>query len=146
MVLDALLADRLAFLCGAGLSMAAPSCVPSAAELAENAKKKYDATYGGDRSALPLAMDEQTQFFFERGELATVYLRTYVDRNAFAAQPNAGHFAVADLMLISGISTAVSTNVGHANRICRKHVVWSDRGRSKSGWRDESACQPIPST
>ena len=111
MVLDALFADRLAFLCGAGLSMAAPSCIPSAAELAESAKKKYDATYGGDRSALPSTMDEQTQYFFNRDELATVYLRTYVDRDAFSSQPNAGHFAVADLLLVCGIGTAVSTNV-----------------------------------
>ena len=65
----------------------------------------------GDRLELPLTMDEQTQYFFKRGELATVYLRTYVDRDAFASQPNAGHFAVADLLLICGISTAVSTNV-----------------------------------
>ena len=91
--------------------MAAPSCIPSAVELAESAKKKYDATYGGDRSALPLTLDEQTQFFFNHGELATVYLSTYVDRDAFAVPPNAGHFAVADLLLICGISTAVSTNV-----------------------------------
>ena len=84
---------------------------PSAAELAETAKNKYDAIYGGDRPALPSTIDEQTQYFFERGELATVYLRTYVDRNVFAAHPNSGHFAVADLMLICGISTAVSTNV-----------------------------------
>ena len=110
-VLDLLLTDRLAFLCGAGLSMAAPSNIPSAAELAERAKKKYDATYGDSRLALPSTIDEQTQFFFERGELDTVYLRTYVDHDTFAAQPNLGHFAVADLMLICGIKTAVSTNV-----------------------------------
>ena len=111
MVLDLLLTDRLAFLCGAGLSMAAPSNIPSAAELAESAKKKYDATYGASRLALPSTIDEQTQFFFERDELYTVYLRTYVDHDAFAAQPNAGHYAVADLMLICAIRTAVSTNV-----------------------------------
>ena len=111
MVLDLLLTDRLAFLCGAGLSMAAPSNIPSAAELAESAKNKYDATYGNSRPALPPTIDEQTQFFFERGELDTVYLRTYVDHDTFAAQPNLGHFAVADLMLICGIKTAVSTNV-----------------------------------
>jgi hypothetical protein len=73
--LDALFADRLALLCGAGLSMAAPSNLPSAALLARKAKVKYDATYGGSRPPLPDSIDEQAEFFFARGELATVYLR-----------------------------------------------------------------------
>jgi hypothetical protein len=109
--LDALLADRLALLCGAGLSMAAPSSLPSAAALAWKAKQKYDATYGAERAPLPESIGDQAEFFFEQGELATVYLRTYIDHDAFAAEPNRGHFAVADLLLTGAISTAVSTNV-----------------------------------
>ena len=109
--LDALLAERLALICGAGLSMAAPSSIPGAAVLAESAKEKYDATFGADRPPLPVSIDDQAQFFFERRELATVYLRSYIDQDIFATHPNAGHFAIADLMLIRGITTAVSTNV-----------------------------------
>jgi hypothetical protein len=109
--LDALFADRLALLCGAGLSMATPSSLPSAAALAWKAKQKYDATYGADRDPLPDSIDDQAEFFFNRGELATVYLRTYVDHDAFAAEPNSGHFAAADLLLTGAITTAVSTNV-----------------------------------
>lgn len=109
--LDALFADRLALLCGAGLSMAAPSSLPSAAALAYKAKQKYDATYGADRDPLPESIDDQAEFFFQRGELATVYLRTYIDHDAFAAEPNSGHFAAADLLLTGAIATAVSTNV-----------------------------------
>ena len=109
--LDALLTDRLALLCGAGLSMAAPSSIPSAAELAERAKRKYDSTHGSERPPLPSSIEDQTQFFFERDELATVYLRTYIDHDAFAAPPNAGHLSIADLMLVRGIRIAVSTNV-----------------------------------
>lgn len=109
--LDALLTDRLALLCGAGLSMAAPSLLPSAAALAWKAKQKYDATFGGDRDPLPESIDDQAKFFFERGELETVYLRNYIDHNAFAAVPNKGHFAAADLLLTGAINTAVSTNV-----------------------------------
>ena len=110
-VLDSLLNERLALLCGAGLSMAAPSSIPSADELAHAAKTKYDATYGGDREPLPESIDEQAQFFFDRGELVTVFLRTYVDVDVFSAPPNSGHISIADLMLIRGISTTVSTNV-----------------------------------
>lgn len=109
--LSALLSDRLALLCGAGLSMAAPSSLPSAATLAWRAKQKYDATYGTDRAPLPESIDDQTEFFFQRGELATGYLRTYIDKDAFAAEPNSGHFATADLLLTGAVTTAVSTNV-----------------------------------
>jgi len=109
--LDALHADRLGVLCGAGLSMASPSNLPSAAQLASEAKRKYDATYGATRSPLPSGIEEQAEFFFQRGELGTVFLRTLVDQHAFAGHPNAGHTAVADLLLVRAIQTGVSTNV-----------------------------------
>ena len=62
-VLDALYARRLALLCGAGLLMAPPSSLPSAASLAVKAKRKYDATFGADRLPLPATIDEQSNFF-----------------------------------------------------------------------------------
>jgi hypothetical protein len=110
-VLDSLLNDRLALLCGAGLSMAPPSSLPSAAALAARAKRLYDAQYGLARDPLPADVEEQAEFFFRRGELATVYFRRLIDPNAFAGQPNPGHHAVADLLLVRGIQTAVTTNV-----------------------------------
>ena len=61
--LDALYADRLVLLCGAGLSMADPSALPSAATLATKAKRKYDATYGAGRDPLPELIDDQAEFF-----------------------------------------------------------------------------------
>jgi len=109
--LDAIHADRLALLCGAGLSMASPSSLPNAAQIAAAAKNKYDALYGATRSPLPTEIEEQAEFFFQRGELGTVYLRTLIDPHVFAGVPNAGHSAVADLLLVRGIQTAVSTNV-----------------------------------
>ncbi|MEJ0075997.1 MAG: hypothetical protein WDO17_11215 [Alphaproteobacteria bacterium] len=109
--LDALLSDRLALLAGAGLSMAAPSSLPSAATLAAAAKQKYDAIHGTTRQPLPVSVEEQAEFFFQRGELGTVYFRTLIDQNAFAGYPNPGHHAVADLLLVGGIQTGVTTNV-----------------------------------
>lgn len=109
--LQSLLSNRLALLCGAGLSMAAPSSIPSAAQLANRAKEKYDATYCPAHPPLPDSIDDQARFFFEQGQLYTVYLKTFIDRNIFASRPNAGHISIADLMLVNGITTAVSTNV-----------------------------------
>lgn len=110
-MLSALLGQRLALLAGAGLSMAEPSNLPNAAQIAARAKQKYDATYGADREPLSPKIEEQAEFFFHRGELATVYLRTLIDRNVFASRPNKGHLAVADLLLVQGIQIAVTTNV-----------------------------------
>ena len=108
---DAILGNRLALLCGAGLSMSSPSNLPSAAALAAEAKKKYAARYGSMRPPLPDGIEEQANFFFGRGELGTVYLRAFIDPHAFASHFNEGHAAVADLLLTGGVSTAVSTNV-----------------------------------
>lgn len=109
--LDSLLNDRLALLVGAGLSMAPPSSLPSAGDLATFAKHKYDAIYGPNRPPLAADVEDQAEFFFQRDELATVYFRTLIDQNAFAGQPNSGHYAAADLLLVRAIQTAITTNV-----------------------------------
>ena len=109
--LTSLLTDRLALLAGAGLSMAPPSSLPSAAALAQSAKQKHDAMFCPGEPPLSTDIEEQAQHFFERGQLATVYLRTLIDQNAFAAPPNPGHYSVADLLLVRAIQTAITTNV-----------------------------------
>ena len=91
--------------------MAPPSSLPSAADVAAAAKQKYDATYGASRAALAESVEAQAEFFFQRNELVTVYFHTLINQNAFAGQPNQGHFAVADLLLVRAIQTAVTTNV-----------------------------------
>jgi len=111
LIIDSLLAQRLTVLAGAGLSMSPPSSLPSAAAIAASAKRRYGALYGATRAPLPDGIDDQAEFFFHRGDLATFYLRTLVDTNAFAGPPNAGHSAVADLLLVNGIQTAITTNV-----------------------------------
>ena len=85
--------------------------MPSAAALAAEAKRKYDATYGPPRPPLPAGIEEQAEFFLQRGQLATVYFRKLVDADAFSGPPNPGHSAIADLLLVHAIQAAVTTNV-----------------------------------
>jgi hypothetical protein len=107
--LGSLVGNRLSLLAGAGLSMAAPSCLPSTAALGESVKRTYEARFG----PAPFGSDigEQADYFFARDELVTVFLRTLIDKDAFAGLPNQGHAAVADLILVNALKTAVTTNV-----------------------------------
>ena len=91
--------------------MGAPSNLPSAAELAAEAKRRYDGSHGQSRAPLPTEIGAQAEFFFQHGELDTIYLRTLIDSHVFAGQPNAGHVAVADFLLTGAVQVAVSTNV-----------------------------------
>ncbi len=106
-----LLAQRLAIIAGAGLSMAPPSKLPSAWHLAERAKATYGLQWGAAKPPLPDDIEAQAEFFFAQNELQTVYLATLIDRHAFAGRPNPGHFAIADLMLSQAIQTVLTTNV-----------------------------------
>src|SRR3546814_13062588 len=109
--LDSLLAERLALLAGAGLSMAPPSSLPSAATIAAEAKRKYDAIHGIGRAPLSPAIEHQAEFFFQRGALASVYFRTLIDPHIFPAPPNEGPFAVPAPLLVKGTKTANPTHV-----------------------------------
>jgi hypothetical protein len=131
--LDALHADRLAVLCGAGLSMASPSNLPSAAQLASEAKRKYDSTSGATRDPLPPGIEEQAEFFFQRDELGTIYLRTLIDAHTFAGPPNPCHTAVADLLLVHAIQTAVSTNVDTLIEAAGVSLLAKSASASKEG-------------
>ena len=108
--LDGILNNRLVLVAGAGLSMAAPSNLPSAAKIAADAKAEYDSRYGGIRPPLPPGIEEQAEMFFQAKELG-IFLKEFVDQDVFAAQPNSGHAAVADLLLSHGLQAAVTTNV-----------------------------------
>lgn len=106
-----LLTDRLALLAGAGLSMAPPSSLPSAATISQSAKQKHDAMFCPDQPPLSDDIEAQAQHFFERDQLATVYFRSLIDQDAFAGPPNPGHYGIADLLLVRAIQPAITTNV-----------------------------------
>lgn len=120
--LDGILNNRLVLIAGAGLSMAAPSNLPSAAKIAQDAKIEYDARYGGIHPPLPPGIEDQAEKFFAAGELG-IYLKEYVDQDVFAALPNAGHVAVADLLLSHGLQAAVTTNVDILIETAGQHLM-----------------------
>jgi hypothetical protein len=141
--LDAIENGRLALICGAGLSMGPPSNIPSAQTLADQAKEKYDATFGAERPPLPSNIEEQARLFFQQGQLGNYYLRTLIGRHAFSADPNAAHFAVADFLLTRAADLAVSTNVDRlietAGMLLKGHIETAiDRDRAAAAPADTS--------
>ncbi len=101
---------RLVVFCGAGLSMAAPSLVPSAAKLAEDCIEEYN------RRALPplptaatANLEALTEYLFGNG-YQSLFLHHLVSWRPFRRDPNKGHVAVADLLTCGAVQFAVSTN------------------------------------
>src|SRR5690242_18160559 len=98
-LLGSIAADNLVVFCGAGLSMASPSKVPSARAVADQTAKKYVLQAG---VTLPTGADSDLEilssFALGRGELRKLMLRKLVEWHPFLRDPNAGHFAVADFL------------------------------------------------
>ena len=106
----------------AGLSMAPPSNLPSAAALAERAREKHIQLLGPAGAAVPTRFfwSNPPAYFFGRHELETYFIRALIDRHTFSCSPpNPGHLAVADLLITQAAEAAVSTNVDRPHRSCR---------------------------
>jgi hypothetical protein len=79
--------------------------------------------YGTSRPQLSDDIEEQADFFFQRGQLPTLFLRSLIDPNTFAGPPNPGHTAIADLLLVGGIQTAITTNVDFMIESAGQHLL-----------------------
>jgi len=106
-------ADRLVVICGAGLSMAEPSKVPSAAELAVYCSKEYLKITG---ESVPQQaehdLEKLTQHFIAMNAFESVFIRKLIiPMRSFSRYPNKGHFAIADFLAGGAIQMCVSTNV-----------------------------------
>lgn len=122
---DALIGNRLSVLIGAGLSMAPPSNLPSAANLSASAKQRHEAIYGLTEPPFPNTVEAQAEYFFARGQLDSIYFSKLIDPHAFSSPPNEGHFAVADFLLIKTIQTAITTNVDTLIENAGEHLFGS---------------------
>jgi len=108
--------DRLAILCGAGLSMAPPSNLASAAQLAQAVYDKCQAA----GETVPNNLEQQAEHFLDVGRFSTYFIGHLIPQDSFAKPPNPGHSTIADFLLCKAISTAVSANydvlIEHAGR------------------------------
>jgi NAD-dependent SIR2 family protein deacetylase len=104
--------DRLVLFCGAGLSMAVPSRVPSAVALAGFCKQKYEREIG---ATLPgnfaTDLEAQAEHFATNDQLVQTFIRRLIPREPFRRDPNAGHFAIADFLSSEVVDFVLSTNV-----------------------------------
>jgi hypothetical protein len=107
-LLSAIETDSLVFLCGAGLSMASPSDLPSAVRVSQICYDKWQATEALD-PALRDNVDLLAGHFHSKGEFKTVFIRL-VPWNEFVGMPNCGHATVADLLISRGAHAALSAN------------------------------------
>lgn len=98
-------------LCGAGLSMAPPSSLPSAWSVANSCYDRYVLSID---PACPLALRDDleafAEIFVELGNLQTVFIEKLVPWNEFVRPPNPGHAAVADFLITGLAASAISGN------------------------------------
>lgn len=110
-LLGSIAADNLVVFCGAGLSMAAPSKVPSARTVADTTSQKYVSVTGATLPAGANAdLEILSDFSLGRGELRKLMLKRLIEWHPFVRDPNPGHFAVADFLGAKIIQFGISTN------------------------------------
>jgi hypothetical protein len=102
---------RLLVVCGAGLSMAAPSSLPSAKTVAERCFDKYrlesdprcDLNLRGDLEGL-------AEHFAGLNTLKSVFIEHLVPWKDFIRPANSGHAAVADFLITRAAAAGISGN------------------------------------
>ena len=110
-LLGAINSNGLAILCGAGLSMADPSRVPSAAAVAAECAKKHEGLTGEVLAPeCHSDLSKLAKLFWERNQLDKVLIHVLLDRTRFDGPPNAGHEAIADFLSCGAFEVGISTN------------------------------------
>lgn len=112
-LLAAVAGNNLILLCGAGLSMAPPSRLPSAWAVSQRCAEEYRKITGDDLpSGLSDNIELVAEFFFNRKEFQSVFIEQLVDWPVFVkGTPNQGHEAVADFLAAHVVPLAISANV-----------------------------------
>lgn len=110
-LLSSMNAGRLLIVCGAGLSMAPPSCLPSAREVAERCFDKYRLEIN---PACDIGLRENLEALAEHfaalNRLKSLFIEHLVPWAAFTRPSNLGHAAIADFLLTRAAIAGISTN------------------------------------
>lgn len=107
-LLGAIETDSLMFLCGAGLSMPAPSNLLSAAGISQRCYDRWVSIEPLDLS-LRNDIEQFANHFHERGDFQ--HFLGLIPWNELVGDPNKGHAAIADLLITRGVRAALSANI-----------------------------------
>ena len=107
-LLGAIETNDLIFLCGAGLSRAFPSDLPSAVAVSRMCFDRWQPIERLEGS-LRDDLDALASFFYARRDFENVFLKI-VPWNELVGLPNPGHAAIADLLIVRGAHSAMSSN------------------------------------
>jgi hypothetical protein len=111
LILGSIEAQRLVMLCGAGLSMGAPTALPSAAVLCRRCAAKYEHLTGVPLDpSLHSNLGTFARLLLSRGQLRPLLIERLVEWEDFRDRPNPGHQAAADLLLCKGLRAVITTN------------------------------------
>jgi hypothetical protein len=104
-------AGRLVVLCGAGLSMAAPSNLPSARRVAEICFDVYALKVDPLLNpALREDLEALAEHFAALNTLKSQFIENLVPWSEFVRPPNPGHAAIADFLITKAVVAALSSN------------------------------------
>lgn len=104
-------AGRLLVVCGAGLSMAPPSSLPSARAVAERCFDKYQLEIDpGCDVGLRDNLEALAEHFVATNTLQSVFIDHLVPWASFVRPSNAGHAAIADFLLTRAAAAGISSN------------------------------------
>lgn len=103
--------SRLAIFFGAGLSMGAPSRVPNASDLLQICVRRYEAKAGVELHPQQKAsLEHFASYLWSQNQLKSFLIPELVPWERFRWMHNAGHEAVADLLLSRAFDFALTTN------------------------------------
>lgn len=104
-------AGRLVVLCGAGLSMAPPSDLPSARRVAEMCFDAYQARVDPHiNPVLRQDLEGLAEHFADLNTLEAQFIENLVPWIEFERPPNPGHAAIADFLITKAVVAGLSSN------------------------------------
>lgn len=104
-------AGRLVVICGAGLSMAPPSNLPSARRVAEMCFETYRLTVDPHcNPALRENLEALAEHFVGLNTLKATFIERLVPWPEFVKPPNPGHAAIADFLITKLAAAGLSSN------------------------------------